>query len=187
MKYKTLALDEKRPRNVDLIRKALPLYSGVRPYYFFGIFALVGPLIPLVMIVTMVEEQPIPWAALVASLFIFEAIAFLLLFQGNKIYQNRLKALVEGYEVEGTVVAQGRNFVFWKSAKNYNITIEFEFQNEKHRQQIQSSHVSLHQQFPKGTKVWGLYASKRSAICFPIEFGIILEPQIEQNRKASNR
>jgi hypothetical protein len=177
MEYKTLALDEKRPRNVDLIRKALPLYDGVRPFYFFGVFALIAPLIPLVFMIVNSPKLAMGWGPIAFSIFAFELIAFLLLFQGNSIYQRRLKALVEGIEVEGTVIKQGRNFVFWKSARNYNLTIEFEHQGKKQQISVESPKNQLHLDFPEGSKIWGLYAVEKDAVCFPIEFGILLEPK----------
>lgn len=187
MEYKTLALDEKRPRNIDLIRKALPLYKGVRPYYFFGIFSLLAPLIPMVFMLANPPDFKLGWGPIVFSIFAFELIAFLMLFQGNKIYIRRLRALVEGVEVEATVVKQGKNFVFWKSSRNYNLHIAFEYQNKKQQIVVESSQKQLHQDFPTGSKILGLYDAKREAICFPIEFGILLESQSEQNRKKTGR
>lgn len=187
MEFKTLALDGKLPRNVDLIRKALPLYTGVRPYYFFGVFALIAPMIPLISIIVNNTQLANGWLMVGISIFIFELIAFLLLYQGNKIYQRRLKALVEGTQIEGKVLQQGRNFVFWKSSKNYNLSIEFEYKNKKQQITLESANAQLHQAFPKGTKVWGLYAAEKDAVCFPIEFGIQLEAPSKPKSKAPRR
>jgi len=42
MTYKTIAVGDDKPRNVELIRKSLPLYKGIKAFYFFGIFALIA-------------------------------------------------------------------------------------------------------------------------------------------------
>lgn len=181
MEYPTLALSESKPRDLAQLRKKLPLHKGLAAFYFFGIFALLAPFAPVMSIALAGNIKAMGWVPLIFFFLVCEIIAFLMLFHANKTYQRRLRALSQGSLVKGKVTHHGRNFVFWKSARNYTITISFECGGKKHYHTVQSHRSDLHFDFPIGTELWGLYDSEGLGNCFPLEFGILLEaPKLPQ-------
>jgi hypothetical protein len=182
MEYPTLALSELKPRDTDQLRKKLPLHKGLAAYYFFGVFALFAPFPPIIFFAVSGNIGQLGWGPIVLFLLVCEAISLFLLFKANKSYQRRLGSLSQGNFVKGIVKNHGRNFVFWKSSQNYNITIAFDFAGERKYHRVQSNKTALHDNFPIGTTLWGLHDNDGLGSCFPIEFGILLEapPEIQK-------
>jgi hypothetical protein len=182
MDYPTLALGELRPRDSTQLKKKLPLHKGLSAYYFFGIFALIAPFAPILSISLAGDVKLLGWGPLLLFFMACEALSFYFLFHANKTYLRRLKGLSHGIFVKGIVKEQGRNFVFWKSSRNYTITIAFELAGKQIYHKVQSNKASLHADFPVGTELWGLHDVDGLGSCFPIEFGVLLEAPAQKQK-----
>ena len=182
MDYPTLALSEMRPRDTTQLKKKLPLHKGLAAYYFFGIFTLIAPFAPILSIGLAGDIKLLGWGPLILFFLACEALSFYLLHHANRIYLRRLKGLSQGIFVKGTVKHHGRNFVFWKSSRNYNISIAFELAGAQIYHIVQSNKADLHNDFPIGTELWGLHDAEGLGSCFPIEFGVILEAPAQKQK-----
>jgi hypothetical protein len=175
MSFKTISLPDKRPRDAVQLKKKLPLYKGLIPYYFFGVFALIGPFIPIVIIALNGEIGQIGWGPLVFAFFAAEIVAFILLNIANKNYLRRLKAFSNGVPIKGQLIEKTRAFIFWKSSKNYILIVNFSFKGKNQNFKISSSDALLHSTFGEKDEILGLYDPESDSVCFPPEIGLILE------------
>jgi hypothetical protein len=171
----SISLPDKRPRDAAQLRKKIPMHRGLTPLYFFGVFALFAPFFPIVAMAVNGKIGEIGWGPLIFFFFVAELFAFLFLNQANKTYLKRLNAFVNGEYIKGKVLAQGRNYVFWKSARNYNLTVKFDYKGKSYQHQISGTKASLHNDFPINTEIIGLFDADTESICFPLEIGLTLE------------
>ncbi len=182
MSFRSISLPDKTPRDSEQLRKKIPLNVELTPFYFFGVFTLVVPFFP---IIAMAVNGHIGNIGLFPLIFFFlssEVIAFLLLNLANRNYLRRLKAFSNGSLIKGKVIEHGRNFVFWKSSRNYNIKVAFVYYGKNITHTVSSKKSDLHQFFPVGFEINGLYDRDSESICFPPELGLILELKETPNR-----
>jgi hypothetical protein len=179
MKFKTISLPDKRPRDAMQLKKKIPLHRGLSPFYFLGIFALLAPFFPAVFLAVNGMISKIGSIPLIFLFLLAETLAFLYLNFANKNYLRRLRAFTNGLPVKAIVKSHSRNFLIWKSSKNYTLELSFNFQKKTINTKFDSSNSELHKQFPVNSEIIGLYDPDSDSICFPPEIGLVLEEKQE--------
>jgi hypothetical protein len=179
MKFQSISLPDKRPRDAMQLKKKIPLHRGLTPYYFFGVFTLTVPFVPAIILAVNGMISKIGWLPLVLLFLMAETFAFLYLNYANKNYLRRLRAFSNGLPVKAIIKGHSRNFLIWKSSKNYSIELSFIFQKKTINTKFDSSNSELHKQFPINSEILGLYDPDTESICFPPEIGLVLEEKQE--------
>lgn len=179
VKFQTISLPDKRPRDAMQLKKKIPLHRGLTAYYFFGVFTLIVPFIPAIYLAINGDIATIGLLPLIFLFLLAETAAFLFLNYANKNYLRRLRAMTNGIAIKGRVITQYRNFVVWKSSRNYALRVHFEFKGKQMESTFNTSFKELHSQFPDKSEIAGLYDPDSGSICFPPEIGLILETKPE--------
>ena len=187
MKLKTISLPDKRPRDAMQLKKKIPLHIGLTAYYFIGIFALLTPFIPTVLLAVNGMISKIGWAPLIITFLLAETLAFLSLNFANRNYLRRLRAFTNGLPIKAIVNGHSHNFNLGKISKAYSLELSFNFQKNTIKSKFDSTKSELFNQFPINSEIIGLYDPDSDSICFPPEIGLILEekPEIANPRKRS--
>ncbi|WCL82205.1 hypothetical protein PPO43_03690 [Saprospira sp. CCB-QB6] len=171
--FPTLALDPQKGRNLNRIKKQLPLSHGLKGYYLLGTIFLVFPLLLFVLLFAF-EALP-SFALMTALLLLFELAAFYFLFKGNQILHRRSSCLVDGELMEGQLIAQNEKWNWGSLSKQYEI--ELQLSNGKTARFFwpqKTNQAPLDGQQP----IWGLYNSQREIACFVEEIGLQLAEEM---------
>lgn len=175
---KQLKIPKKPPRDLTEIKTQINLTKGLYQYFVFGYFMMLGFLIPVVFILyhNLIEmDSMISPIALIVSFLVFESIGFLLLWTGVKKRRKRKQALQNGKVISAKVVGQGRAFVFWKSTRDYTVTVEWRDDNNKRIHHTLTSHSrTLHYALPVRSETTGVFDAESRTVFFPIEIGVEL-------------
>jgi hypothetical protein len=175
MKFQTISLPDKKPRDAAQLKKKIPLYRGLTAYYFFGVFALIFPFIPAIALALNGMISKIGWIPLLFLFMITETFAFLILNFANRNYLRRLRALSNGIAIKAKVIGQSRNFVILKGGKNYSLTVSYEFKQRKMEEKFDAAFAELHSNFPVNSEICGLFDPESESVFFPPEIGLVLE------------
>jgi hypothetical protein len=175
MKFQSISLPEKRPRDAMQLKKKLPLHRGLTAYYFFGVFALIVPFIPAIILAVNGMISNLGWLPLLFFFTLAETFAFLYLNYANKNYLRRLRALGNGVAVKAKVLRHSRSFVSWKSSRNYVLTVGYEFKGKQIQTRFDATFSELLSNFPINSDISGLHDPDSDSVFFPPEIGLILE------------
>ena len=171
--FPTLALDPGSGRNLERIKKQLPLSHGLRGYYILGISLL---LFPLLLFVLLFALQALPsFALMTAFMLLFELAAFYFLFQGNKILQNRSSCLADGELMLAQLLSQKEKWNWGSLSKQYEI--ELQLSNEKTARFFWPK-KSTNAPLSPNTSLWGLYNKQKEMACFVEEIGLQLAEEM---------
>jgi len=175
MKFLSISLPDKRQRDALQLKKKIPMHRGLTAYYFFGVFALIVPFIPVITLAVNGMISNLGWLPLLFLFILAETFAFLFLNYANKNYLRRLRALGSGFTIKAKVVRHSRSFVSWKSSRNYALTVAYEFKGKQLQTKFDAAFSELHSNFPINSEISGLYDPDSDSVFFPPEIGLILE------------
>lgn len=161
------------PRDIAAYRDIVK--RGLGPYFFFGWFSITGPAIPTAMMLAHAIIGDAPKEIFVPGVIAFVVagaiLGTILLRSGSNIKRERELALSRGVMIPATVLAHGRAFTFYKSVRDYTLTVEYAGPDgAPHRSIIRSSNRELHRHDP-GDTIMGLRDETSGAVFFPVEAG----------------
>ena len=168
MFFEVVRLSPQGPRNALALRRAFKTQEGLWAYYVWGLFFLLFPLVLTVWSLNQGRLQADLNRLLVFS-FVFEILAIIILIYAAKLSLQRSNALSDGRPVKGLVQKQSKRFVWYKF--RYDYILELEWQAPDGKKQAQISHYSpkLHEQFPLGSALLGMYDIRTEALSFGLE------------------
>jgi len=171
---KTISISNNTPRDIKQLKLTLNLKKGLGGYYFFGYFFMFAFFLPALsyLIISREFSFPLIFQLIICNL-ISVFVGFIIFKNVDKRYLKRLNAFVYGQICNAKVISHERRFVFWKSTRDYSVTVELINTNgEIQHEIIQSSNSYLHKQLPVGSEINGLIDLKTKFVFFPIELGV---------------
>lgn len=173
---KTIMLTKNSPRDIASVSKQARLNKGILAYFIFGYFFMLTIIIPIIFIAMIPGEKNIPFGGLIVSILFFEGIGIMLLFTGKKKLGKRIDSIRNGIVIKAKVISQSREFVFWKSVRDFSVILEIEEQSGKvYNTKIQSGNWQFHNELPIGSSLYGLKNPKTGSVFFPAEIGLKME------------
>jgi len=157
------------PRNLPT-RSELDLTQGLGAYLGFGYFFLLGPLVPLAMLL-FVGDARVPLGGAALSMGVFMAVGLGLLWHGRRQRAARRDTFANGLPVEATVLGRSNSFAFWKSSPNVSIRFRFEFEGRTLTLAQVATDRSVLERLPEGAKVLALYCPTRGMALLGEPFG----------------
>lgn len=173
---KTIQIQENPPRDISSVKADVSFSKGLYPLLFFGYFINVAVVLIAVMyfFIPGADHSNEAIVRLIIAACIFDFIGAMFLVYAARIKQRRIFAFQRGIIKTGRVVQHGRCFVFWKSSRNYTITVELVLESgERITSVISSSSEELQRMMLPGTDVVLLYDSIAKTIFVPQEVGVV--------------
>jgi hypothetical protein len=171
MKIKEIVVKSNPPRKIDDI----DLKSGLRVYYFFGYFFLAGALFMVFTAFLPPHEAGVRFFKIVFGFLVFGGLGYFSLSIAEKKYKARKLAFENGIIIEAIAISQSRCFVFWKSERDYVVTLEYRDINLQIKHcLVQSSDSDFYNLLPIGKKTSGFYDQESGSAFFPIEIGYLI-------------
>jgi hypothetical protein len=110
---------------------------------------------------------------IITGVGLFGTLSFILLRSATQRQRERLQAFRKGIIIEGTVTKHGRRFVFWKSSRDYTVTVEISLDdNTTISATVQGSNGLIHKKNPLQSKILAFVDMTSESIFIPAEIGV---------------
>jgi hypothetical protein len=175
---KTLPLSPKPPRDLSLFQDSIPFKEGLGSYFFFGFFFL-GFLIFMLLAVFFFFKNTSPGLRafqVIGGLILFGGLGFLSLRHAYQVRGERQMAVQHGIPVNGKIVAKGKQFNPFRSGRDHNVGIRFEYEGQTLARNF-VLYVAQPQNYALGQELKGLYDPASGAAFFPGVLGLEIDWQ----------
>jgi hypothetical protein len=161
------------PRDPTRFRDLMDFKKGLRVYYFFGTFFSLGTVMLILSVFLPPYEAGLILFKIIAGLGLFGTMSFILLGTAIQRHRERLQAFSEGMILEGTVTEHGRKFVFWKSSRDYTVTVEIWLDdNTTISATVQYPDVEIHKKNPLQSSTPAFVDTTSNSVFIPAEIGV---------------
>jgi len=173
------------PRDIAAYRDIVK--RGLGPYFFFGWFSITGPAIPTAMMLAHAIIGDAPEEIFVPGVIAFVVagaiLGTILLRSGSNIKRERELALSRGVMIPATVLAHGRAFAFYKSVRDYTLTVEYAGRTARssaHRTESSTGMI-------RATRSWDCETKRAALFSFPPKPGANFTPDGVRNHLKNTR
>lgn len=159
------------PRGLMAFKGKIDFRKQYRGYVFYGgIFLTLAIMVGTSFFFPPLETDLIIFKSVMVILGLIIGINIFL--HVTKKHKERIQAFTHGTLVHGTVIAHGRKFVPWKSARDYTITIQVPHEKDR---EARKSDSSFHSEYPMQSHITLLFDHKTKSAFIPAEVDVEIE------------
>jgi hypothetical protein len=161
------------PREPARFKDLMDFKNGLRVYYFFGSFFSLATVMLMLSAFLPPHEAGLIIFKIIAGVGLFGTLSFILLRTAAQRHRKRLQAFRKGMILEGTVTKHGRKFVFWKSSRDYTVTVEILLDdNTTISTIVQGPDGVIHKKNPLQSKIPAFVDTTSESVFIPAEIGV---------------